>query len=515
MKYHEGEKVTLYHGDNREVMRTLPDASVDAIVCDPPYELGFMGKKWDASGIAYSVEMWQDALRVLKPGGHLLAFSGSRTYHRMTVAIEDAGFEIRDQIMWIYGSGFPKSLDISKAIDKTNGEVGRLLKFTAWMRTTGLTAKQLNELTGTMMGGHYLTLASQPAIPTVELWQRIRPHIAEVPEWVDELVERIEAEREVVGKGSSTLISASGTYAVTNGEKGEVWKAKEYDITAPATTEAKAWAGWGTALKPAHEPVVVARKPLIGTVAENVLTYGTGGLNIDGTRVAMGDEYDPTRMQRQQHSSGAIDGAFGAASLIGTEIQTYKEGGRWPANVIHDGSDEVVELFPHTAATGSGKVSGFRRGGASENAVGLAGVKKAADGFSDSGSAARFFYCAKASKKDRNEGLEGFPLRQSGIKNESGRGFSETDPRREILQHNHHPTVKPTDLMRYLCRLVTPPNGIILDPFMGSGSTGKAAVLEGFQFIGIEMTDDYLPIAKARIEWATTQGDDDLFGGAV
>lgn len=509
MKYYEGEKVTLYHGDNREVMQTLPDASVDAIVCDPPYELGFMGKKWDASGIAYSVEMWQEALRVLKPGGHLLAFSGSRTYHRMTVAIEDAGFEIRDQIMWIYGSGFPKSLDISKAIDKTNGEVGRLLKFTAWMRTTGLTAKQLNELTGTMMGGHYLTLASQPAIPTVELWQRIRPHIAEVPEWVDELVERIEAEREVVGRDKKAELKDHVFFgdAEKAKESGRAIGYGEWNITAPATTEAKAWAGWGTALKPAHEPIVVARKPLIGTVAENVLTYGTGGLNIDGTRVAMGDEYDPTRMQRQQHSSGAIDGAFGAASLIGTEIQTYKEGGRWPANVIHDGSDEVVELFPDTKG---GVVVRSKSGGKN---FGSDTDKPPLDdlGYRDSGSAARFFYCAKASKKDRNEGLEGFPLRQSGIKNESGRGFSETDPHHEILQRNHHPTVKPTDLMRYLCRLVTPPNGVTLDPFMGSGSTGKAAVLEGFRFIGIEMTDEYLPIAKARIEWASGQIDQTLF----
>ena len=392
MKYHEGEKVTLYHGDNREVMRTLPDASVDAIVCDPPYELGFMGKKWDASGIAYSVEMWQEALRVLKPGGHLLAFSGSRTYHRMTVAIEDAGFEIRDQIMWIYGSGFPKSHNL----------------------------------------------------------------------------------------------------------KGE-------------------WAGWGTALKPAHEPIVVARKPLIGTVAENVLTYGTGGLNIDGARVE-GREITQSRGAKETSNT------YSKISVASLENAYPAELGRWPANVIHDGSDEVVELFPDTkGGVAVRSKSGGKNFGSDTDKPPLDDL-----GYGDAGSAARFFYCAKASKKDRNEGLEHFSEQSVGFatryclecgKNVPQAGSCGCDAGVEMRppnpQKNHHPTVKPTDLMRYLCRLVTPPNGIILDPFMGSGSTGKAAILEGFRFIGIEMTDEYLPIAKARIEWATTQGDDDLFGGAV
>ena len=481
----------LVNADCIEAMKQMPDNSVDSIVTDPPYELGFMGKSWDASGIAFNVEVWQEALRVLKPGGHLLAFSGSRTYHRMAVAIEDAGFQIRDQIMWIYGSGFPKSLDISKAIDKVNGEVGRLLKFTNWMRTTGITAKQLNEVTGTAMGGHYLTTASQPAIPTVELWAKIRPLIVDVPDWVDELVQRIEAEREVIGTKMSGIANAEEGQRHTIGAS----KAVEVDITAPATQEAQTWAGWGTALKPAHEPIVVARKPIEGTVAANVLTWGVGGLNIDGSRV--GNKRDSEQKQ------GSYSGS--EVEIVGQREggKIYPENlGRWPANVIHDGSDEVVELFPYT------KSGIAKRGNSGGNNFGSITPKPPLDdiGYADFGSAARFFYCAKASKRDRNEGLEELPNRikltqmrsanGTGDKNFEG-GFTDT------IQKNHHPTVKPTDLMRYLCRLVTPPAGIVLDPFMGSGSTGKAATLEGFDFIGIEQDADYVAIAEARIAAVT------------
>lgn len=519
MLYAQEERFTLYHGDNREVLKELPDNSINSIVTDPPYELGFMGKSWDASGIAFNVEVWQECLRVLKPGGHLLAFSGSRTYHRMAVAIEDAGFEIRDQIMWIYGSGFPKSLDISKAIDKTNGETDRLIRFTTWMRTTGLKVKDVtkvlidNELIGEngTIAGHYFAMkaTSQPAIPTSAMWKVIRPLIAEVPDWVDELVQRIEAEREVIGKGSSTLLSKNGTYAITNGENAEVWEAKEYDLTAPATAEAKQWQGWGTALKPAHEPIVVARKPLIGTVAANVLTYGTGGLNIDGTRVEGKLEGDPHRFAK-------TDGGWAIAELHKQPV--VRSEGRWPANVIHDGSDEVVELFPDTT---SGKPSGKR--GVSNHNVAYADVAVGSDltGYGDSGSAARFFYCAKANKRDRNEGLEGFEekqtlggggltasMREDGSYETASAGGKYGSVKAK--QTNHHPTVKPTDLMRYLCRLITPPNGTVLDPFMGSGSTGKAAVYEKFNFIGIELTDEYLPIAKARIEFALEDESDKL-----
>ena len=434
MKYHEGERLTLYHGDNREVMRELPSDSVDSIVCDPPYELGFMGKKWDASGIAYSVEMWQEALRILKPGGHLLAFSGSRTYHRMTVAIEDAGFEIRDQIMWIYGSGFPKSKNIALSIDKGEGLPNR-----------------------------------GRAIPTASKYQA--------------------SDTEEKNKLTSNKVPP--------------YKAR--------TEMSKSWQGWGTALKPAHEPIVVARKPLIGTVAENVLTYGTGGLNIDGGRVG-------TEGGGNACAGGDACECASKNEIYGATkhpVRPEGEFGRWPANVIHDGSDEVVGLFPDS----KGGAFPAKRGQAVNTS--FASGQETEGGFramGDSGSAARFFYCAKASKKDRNEGLDGFEEKIMGRNQSSldgGKMLTGSGNVRSNAKQNHHPTVKPTDLMRYLCRLVTPAGGVILDPFMGSGSTGKAAILEGFHFIGIEMTDEYLPIAKARIEWATAQADDDLFGGAV
>jgi len=381
MIHTQHERFTLHQGDNRDVLKELSDNSIDSIVTDPPYELGFMGKSWDASGIAFNVEVWKECLRVLKPGGHLLAFSGSRTYHRMAVAIEDAGFEIRDQIMWIYGSGFPKSLDVSKAIDKAAG-----------------------------------------------------------------------AEREIIGetkKGAQT--ESTGRYGA--------WGVG-ITPTAPATDSARQWQGWGTALKPAHEPIVVARKPLIGTVAANVLTYGSGGLNIEATRV--GNE-GGTKLNVQHNDKDLF--APGTGKLTRGYGDVIDGLGRWPANVIHDGSDEVVEFF---------------------------------------GEPQRFFYCAKASKRDRNEGLDGLTKRPPAFGSNSGdglgRGISNT--RQDIERQNHHPTVKPTALMQYLCKLVTPPGGVVLDPFAGSGSTGKAAMYEGFNFVGIELTQEYLPIAKARIEFA-------------
>jgi DNA modification methylase len=482
-----------------------------------------MGKSWDASGVAFDVNTWKEALRVLKPGGHLIAFSGSRTYHRMAVAIEDAGFEIRDQIMWVYGSGFPKSHNISKGIDKNNGEADRLIRFTLWMRTTGLKVKDVtqvlveNDLIGEngTIAGHYFAMksTSQPAIPTVAMWKVIRPLIADVPDWVDELVDRIEAEREVVGKGSSTLINSTGTYAVTNGEAGEEWKPKEYDLTAPATPAAKQWDGWGTALKPAHEPIVLARKPLIGTVANNVLTYGTGGLNIDGSRV--GDTVETWPASRSYAPGQIQPGGKGETQATGDVPAD-----RWPANFIHDGSDEVVELFPDVKGATS-RTNASQK--ASENAMfggGFAGTVFD-DGLNTS--AARFFYCAKASKRDRNEGLEGFevvetqgsggrPLENYGEDDESQRLKKAASAYDAIkaARANTHPTVKPTSLMQYLVRLVTPPNGTVLDPFLGSGSTGKACAYEGFDFIGMELTAEYIPIAKARIEFALADKDEQL-----
>ena len=413
--------MTVLVGDCREMMRTMADNTVDAIITDPPYELGFMNKSWDSTGVAYDVTVWQECLRVLKPGGHLLAFGGSRTYHRLAVAIEDAGFQIRDQIMWVYGSGFPKSLNIGKAIDKAAG-----------------------------------------------------------------------AEREVV--------STYETHDIRNAGLMDRKGSMTVEVTTPATAEAKEWEGWGTALKPAHEPIVLARKPLDGTVANNVLTHGVGGINIDGCRVPSDDGFEKAWDKPVSTNISAKGGTYisqGAQHIV--DISSNKPvGGRFPANFIHDGSDEVLELFPDT-----GKSTGGRIGKKSmSNVTNVpAGQYEAGDpGYGDSGSAARFFYCAKASKKDRNEGLDDFPMIKGGSMN--GAETRPDRPTNHPIRANHHPTVKPTELMRYLCRLITPPNGTILDPFTGSGSTGKAATLEGFNFIGIEQSAEYAEIAKARINHA-------------
>lgn len=409
----------IHIGDNQLILPTLPDNSVDSIVTDPPYELGFMGKTWDATGIAYNVQMWRECLRVLKPGGHLLAFSGSRTYHRMAVAIEDAGFQIRDQIMWVYGSGFPKSLNISKAIDKAAG-------------------------------------AERDRVPYV-----------------------------------GGMASGNGNY----GGGGQIHIGTK-DSDTPITAEAKEWDGWGTALKPAHEPIVLARKPLDGTVANNVLVHGVGGLNIDGCRVEAPDGVPQFSKKGQDSVNCYGNGLHGSTSLGFSDFTT----GRFPANFIHDGSDEVLELFPDTKGGTWNTTKGARHFNNDGEPTGYATSKQD----SSTGSAARFFYCAKANKKDRNEGLDGFePKREADRIVDDGVGDDNPRNRSNIAKLNHHPTVKPTDLMRYLCRLVTPPNGTVLDPFTGSGSTGKAAILEGFNFIGIEQSEEYAAIAKARIEHVT------------
>lgn len=428
----------LINSDCIEAMKAMADNSVDSIVTDPPYELGFMGKSWDSSGIAFNVEVWQQALRVLKPGGHLIAFSGSRTYHRMAVAIEDAGFEIRDQIMWVYGSGFPKSMDISKAIDKASGFVGDVI---------GTEKVDIGMQGGSMHAGR---------------------------------------SRNVI----------------------------EREITA-ISDEAKQWQGWGTALKPAHEPMVLARKPVVGTIANNVLTYGVGGLNIDGSRVGTdGGTYKASKPE------GTSNGIYGDG-INGTVDIGELNAGRFPANFIHDGSDEVVALFPDTGKSTPSK-GHFRNGNTVGDERTATGAGIYGDGawisgsqHNDSGSAARFFYCAKTSKRDRNEGLNGFEGKEIGAK---GNGLARicascSTPQMKgcdcldatfinPTRANHHPTVKPTSLMQYLVRLVTPKGGTVLDPFMGSGSTGKACVYEGFDFIGIDMTPDYVEIARARIEFA-------------
>ena len=397
-----GNRITLHGGDNRDILKTLADNSIDSVVTDPPYALvsisrrfgkdgaapvivpeggsgayarasrGFMGKKWDTGETAFAVEFWQEVYRVLKPGGHVLSFSGTRTYHRMACAIEDARFEVRDMCQWLYGSGFPKSHNVSKGIDRALG---------------------------------------------------------------------VENEREI------THYNKQGPRSMFDGGKPR-----------PASLPASQWNGWGTALKPAVEPICLARKPLIGTVAENVLQYGTGALNIDGTRIG-------TRTE----STGEVIGENTAMAgpnygRVATGEETI---GRWPANVIHDGSDEVLAGFPYTSSTRSEVTSS--PGAVFGNGSGLP-AHTGIYGFDDSGSAARFFYTAKADAEDR-----------SGSK---------------------HPTIKPVDLMQYLCRLITPSGGTILDPFAGSGSTGEAAWREGFNCILIEREAEYLDDIRRRLAMA-------------
>lgn len=436
----------IYHGDCLAVLKTLPDNSVDSIVTDPPYGLSFMGKKWDYD--VPSVEVWAECLRVLKPGGYLLAFAGTRTQHRMAVRIEDAGFEIRDMIAWVYGSGFPKSLDVSKAIDKAGGasprEQSELLR--AKRERAGFTREQVAEHVGCTSS-------------SVRDWEEGRARAVGAP--VEFIVPSVEYRAKLAGllgysADERRLIGAApdrrgdGTvYGV--GHSGE--------LRAGGNTEAaRQWQGWGTALKPALEPITVARKPLIGTVSENVLAHGTGALNIEGCRV--GDEVLPAMTAGQ-----AKIGTFERGVMV-----TPERTGRWPANLIHDGSEEVLAGFPGDAES----------------------------------SAARYFYCAKASKADRDAGLSHLPtVTADPYGQHRGRRMDGNDTRIDgkppAVGKNHHPTVKPTDLMRYLCRLVTPPGGTVLDPYTGSGSTGKAAVLEGFRFLGIEREAEYVAVARARI----------------
>lgn len=403
----------ILHGDCIDKLKELEPNSVDSIVTDPPYGLSFMGKKWDYD--VPSVDIWKECYRVLKPGGYLLSFAGTRTQHRMAVNIEDAGFEIRDMIAWVYGSGFPKSLNIGKAVDKLQGN-----------------------------------------------------------------------EREVVGERKQRANSENSEIKM-NASSGDV------EIVTKGNSE---WEGWGTALKPALEPITVARKPLSEkNVAENVLKWGTGGINIDGSRVEVDDsEQASFAKEWDRFQSGSQEGNVGYVKQDGEyDLNQNRPQGRFPANLIHDGSDEVVSLFPESKS-GSvkgtyGHKEGFAKGEVYQEYIG------------DSGSAARFFYCAKASKSDRDGGLDGFedkPTEDS--RKDGGKSvlLNKKDGSDRTMK-NFHPTVKPTKLMQYLVKLVTPKGGTVLDPFMGSGSTGKACKLEGFDFIGIEREPEYVEIAKARI----------------
>lgn len=374
----------MLHGDCLEVLRTIESASVDAIVTDPPYGLKFMGKKWDYD--VPSVEVWRECLRVLKPGGHMLVACGTRTQHRMAVNIEDAGFEIRDVITWLYGSGFPKSLDVSKAIDKAAG----------------------------------------------------------ITEWKE--------------------------------------------------TAAKQWSGWGTALKPACEFWTLVRKPLEGTVAANVLKHGVGGINVDGCRIEVDEDEPNKRGDTGGYKSGVSNATVPNAPYNSTRGATLTQG-RFPANLILD--EEAAALLDEQSGTltSGSRAAGVRKGMGFHGAEGDGGPAI----IGNSGGASRFFYVAKASKSERNAGLEHLPTRRGGSEQFDSRWKEGVGEDRMPMNQNHHPTVKPVKLMRYLCRLITPPKGLVLDPFMGSGSTGVAAKAEGFEFVGIEREKEYFEIAQARM----------------
>ena len=682
-----GNHMQLIHGDCLEVLRGMPDNSVDAVVTDPPYGLSFMGKKWDYD--VPSVEIWQECLRVLKPGGHLLAFAGTRTQHRMAVRIEDAGFEIRDMIgylystkepfrelfeslnqeqkkllqmalggdgmqAWCYGSGFPKSLDISKKLDlMEKDKYLQLCKaidnlvipdiITEWKRylrsakTAGvkfqknpieigmntqkndfvlLNAAHLHNLEKSNvnaiiaelnlnahhpMRGAEVAIAQESAEVSIEQLQSLVRYaeksrqnqsltyspisIAEcnVRELLNErTAQTIKVEealetwngkgkylgaqgisalcvaltenlRRIILSQSRTFLSLGMTQqtefasAITviiteytaesltsfmvgilknkaidnaagaereviglrtdgrgkspqkinnhgNGDTGighADGSKQTYLDTAPATDAAKQWAGWGTALKPALEPITVARKPLSEkTVAANALKWGTGGINVDGCRVG---HSEPIKVMKAQSGGNKVYGQSGRYA----ETTELKPVGRFPANLIHDGSEEVLAGFPVTTsgALNSANIS------APNGTYGKRPKQLTGEYAPDTGSAARFFYCAKASKSERDAGCEGFDAQKTTFA--AGTGLSRNGdgtPRNQSPSNrNHHPTVKPLALMRYLCRLITPPGGIVLDPFMGSGSTGKAALSEGFGFIGIERDPEYFEIARARI----------------
>jgi len=428
----------VFHGDCREVLRGLPDNSIDSVVTDPPYELGFMGKKWDSTGIAYDVTVWEECLRVLKPGGHVLAFGGSRTFHRMAVAIEDAGFEIRDSIAWISSKTFPKSLNVSKAIDKKLGAE--------------------REVVGSKLGlpGYHLSVSDGG---------------------------------QALGKGVSSSTPKTRLAAS--------------QITAPGSTEAQQWDGWGTGLKNVVEPIVMGRKPLVGTVAANVLEYGVGGLNIDASRVAGNVPSVP-----QPKTGGGIFSGKGGRN---GELSSAPSG-RWPANVILDEYSAGLLDEQSGHLHGSGNKSDIGQGvdkAYTSTSYEVSYQGRAGRDFGKAGGgASRFFYCAKASKRDRNEGLDGLePERHADWVADDGVGGENPRNRTNTAKQNFHPTVKPTTLMRYLIKLVTPPGGTVLDPFTGSGSTGKAALLDGFGFVGVELTEEYLPIIEGRLAWAQENTD--------
>lgn len=502
----------VVYGDCLREMPKLAADSVDAIVTDPPYGLKFMGKEWD-HGVP-GKEFWIEALRVAKPGAHLVAFGGTRTFHRLAVAVEDAGWEIRDSLSWLYGSGFPKSLDISKAIDKARDDksdarvICRVLR--AAMETQGKTAQEIaaHFKFNPRMAEHWAAREtdSQPTVPTWEQWRELKTLLS-VGDDLDTEVWRLNGRK---GKPGDAWLAAE-VVGVHEGEAGglggERFNVRDNLMRAPATDAARQWEGWGTALKPAWEPIILARKPFKGTVASNVQEHGTGALNIDACRIGFASDADREKahenalgpVERFKTSHKIYEGGKDSAGFA----DTHDARGRWPANVVLD--EEAAAMLDQQTGISKAGTAVQRNGGGQR--IGSERTLSNYDGdlvrpdatYGDAGGASRFFYTAKASRSEREEGLDQFRKAPGGS---NAKGYTEDVARgldRNRPVANNHPTVKPLDLMRWLCRLVTPPGGTILDPFTGSGSTGCAALMEGFSFIGIELEKESADLARARI----------------
>jgi len=463
--------IGVHGGDCIELMRAMPADSVDSCVCDPPYELGFMGKSWDSTGVAFDPATWAEVLRVLKPGGHLVAFGGTRTVHRIAVAIEDAGFEIRDTLHWCYWSGFPKSLDVSKSLDVLRDDRNEVVRVTAWIRdardAAGISNAALDEPFGFAgMAGHWTTVASQPSVPTLEQWPIVCLTLGVTPPpEIDSLVTRLNDRKGTWGNERPDR-------QTSHVQRNNVYRSGRLvdEPGTPQTDDARQWAGWGSAVKPAVEPAILARKPLSeSSIARNVLRWGTGGLNVDGCRFSPGDVMWP----------GPQDAS------------DWSVAGRFPANLLYcpKASRAERELGCEGLPHGNGATKGTYGADITRCPDHGGTIPSGANGSGYTCGCPRA-YRTGAEAVGRKPGSDGLnsPRADAGRTADTVRNF--------------HPTVKPARLMRYLCRLVTPPGGTVLDPFAGSGTCGAAAALEGFAYIGAEKEKEYAAIARARIAHA-------------